>query len=244
MIFHRAGDSVVVCHVDHHDKAYAWAANRRLEVHPTTGAAQLLVLREKVVEVPVVVEVEAEAPRPFAETAEETLLKHGVPPALMDAGRATTEAGLYDLIDDLPEEAAEALLLMAEGLTPPEPVLAGEDGVSTDPYEHPDARRRFALVASDAEVQRAIDGGSEDWTVFLHPEQRLLAEQAFNGPARAVGSAGTGKTVVALHRAAALARRGEAGVLLCTFSPHLARARPQVPAARPRRRGPGDGGGA
>src|SRR5206468_1277784 len=59
----------------------------------------------------------------------------------------------------------------------------------------------------------------------LHPAQRALVEREFAGPARVSGSAGTGKTVVALHRAVHLARRHpEARVLLTTFSDTLANA--------------------
>lgn len=61
------------------------------------------------------------------------------------------------------------------------------------------------------------------WTVFLHPAQRQLVQRDFNGPARVSGSAGTGKTIVALHRAVFLARTNpDARVLLTTFSDTLA----------------------
>src|SRR5690606_11586584 len=63
------------------------------------------------------------------------------------------------------------------------------------------------------------------WTVFLHPEQRKTVERSFNGPARVTGSAGTGKTIVALHRAVHLARtHPDARILLTTFSDTLANA--------------------
>lgn len=75
------------------------------------------------------------------------------------------------------------------------------------------------------ELQRALDFPWEKWTVFLHPEQQQLVERSFNGPARVSGSAGTGKTIVALHRAVFLARRHpESRVLLATFSETLAKA--------------------
>lgn len=65
----------------------------------------------------------------------------------------------------------------------------------------------------------------EKWAVFLHPDQRALVERRFAGPARVSGSAGTGKTIVALHRAVHLARRApDAKVLLTTFSTTLANA--------------------
>ncbi|HGN2667526.1 TPA: 3'-5' exonuclease [Pseudomonas aeruginosa] len=74
-------------------------------------------------------------------------------------------------------------------------------------------------------MQRALDCPWEKWTVFLHPEQRQLVERDYSGPARVSGSAGTGKTVVALHRAAVLVRANpEARVLLTTFSDTLANA--------------------
>jgi len=51
------------------------------------------------------------------------------------------------------------------------------------------------------------------------------SEREFSGPARIVGSAGTGKTVVALHRASHHLRRSPDGrVLLATFSEPLANA--------------------
>ena len=56
------------------------------------------------------------------------------------------------------------------------------------------------------ELQRALDFPWEKWTVFLHPEQRQWVERDYAGPARVSGSAGTGKTIVALHRAVHLAR--------------------------------------
>ena len=57
------------------------------------------------------------------------------------------------------------------------------------------------------EFRRLMSAPIEDWMIFLHPDQRDLVDRSFNGPARVRGSAGTGKTVVALHRAAALAKR-------------------------------------
>jgi superfamily I DNA/RNA helicase len=75
------------------------------------------------------------------------------------------------------------------------------------------------------ELQRALDYPWEKWTVFLHPEQRQWVERDYAGPARVSGSAGTGKTIVALHRAAFLARtHADARVLLTTFSDALASA--------------------
>ena len=127
---------------------------------------------------------------------------------------------MFELADHLPAEAAEALLELATGGTPVRPVHAAED---SDPFAHPDAQRRFRLMANAEELERAFDFPWEQWTVFLHPAQRTIVERRYNGPARVGGSAGTGKTVVALHRAVHLARANpQARVLLTTFSETLA----------------------
>jgi superfamily I DNA/RNA helicase len=63
------------------------------------------------------------------------------------------------------------------------------------------------------------------WRTFLHPTQRRLAYRlVFNGPVRVTGGAGTGKTVVAMHRAKALADTQSGRILFTTFTRNLARA--------------------
>jgi len=122
--------------------------------------------------------------------------------------------------EHLPQEAAEALLELATGGQPQPPASLPSD---TDPFSHPDAQRRFRVMANQEELQRALDYPWEKWTVFLHPAQQQIVERDFNGPARISGSAGTGKTIVALHRAAFLARRhSQSRILLTTFSQALA----------------------
>ena len=229
LIVHKTERSLLLCYVGHHDAAYQWAERRRIERHPTTGAAQIIEVRETVVEIEVPRYVERQAPptRPepkpllFAGMNEEQLLGYGVPQEWLDDVRAADEDKLFELVDHLPSEAAEALLEIATGGTPRQPVHATAD---TDPFAHPDARRRFRVMADAEELQRALDYSWEKWTVFLHPTQHDTVVRAYSGPARVSGSAGTGKTVVALHRAVHLARTNtDARVLLTTFSITLAR---------------------
>ena len=227
LIVHKTQGSLLLCYVNHHDKAYDWAERRKLETHPKTGAAQLVEIRETVKEVIVPVYVQAELPvRPqpplFAQKSDDELLGYGVPAEWMDDVRTATEDTLLALADHLPAEAAEALLELATGGKPrvPEPVPA-----TISPFEHPDAQRRFRVMTNVEELQRALDFPWEKWTVFLHPEQRQWVERDYTGPARISGSAGTGKTIVALHRAVHLARvHPESRVLLATFSDTLAKA--------------------
>ena len=103
--------------------------------------------------------------------------------------------------------------------------MAQPSGAIANPFDHPDAQRRFRVMTNIEELQRALDFPWEKWTVFLHPEQRQWVERDYTGPARVSGSAGTGKTIVALHRAVHLARtHPDARVLLATFSDTLAHA--------------------
>ena len=225
IILHRSGENVVLCYVDSHDDAYRWAERRRLETHSTTGAAQLVELREVVQEVVVPVYVEAEQtppPKPavFARISDDQLLGYGVPEEWLDDVRVATEDSVLDLADHLPGEAAEALLELAVGKTP-QPSLPF--AVGGDPFSHPDALRRFRVMNNVEELAEALEYPWERWTVFLHPDQSGIVERNYNGPARVCGSAGTGKTVVALHHAAFLAKSSPDGrVLLTTFSDTLA----------------------
>lgn len=223
LVVHRSGDSQLIAYVGHHDDAYAWAERRRIEVHPRTGAAQFVELVERTSHAPFNQEQQrtAAAPikRPFAALADDDLLDVGVPTDWLQAVRESPEDELFDLLGKLPEEAAEALLnYAADGvLAKPEPFVA------EDPFAHPDATRRFRVLENIEELEAALEFPWEKWTVFLHPAQRALVERHWSGPARVAGTAGTGKTVVALHRAAHLAREGvNSRVLLTTFSKDLA----------------------
>jgi mRNA-degrading endonuclease RelE of RelBE toxin-antitoxin system len=254
LIVHRSEGSLLLCYVGHHDRAYEWAERRNLETHPKTGAAQLVEIRETVKEITVPVYVQTELPlatgtatdiKPlFADKSDAELLSYGVPTEWLSDVRNATEDSLLMLADHLPAEAAEALLELATGGKPrlapaaEAPIIASlqtrasleldakpTPPVAPDSFEHPDAQRRFRTIRNVEELQRALDYPWEKWTVFLHPDQREMVERDYAGPARVAGSAGTGKTIVALHRAAHLARtHPDARVLLTTFSDTLANA--------------------
>ena len=230
IIVHRTEASLLLCYVDHHDPAYHWAERRKLETHPATGAAQLVEIRERVEEfvVPRYVEAESELPSPaskpllFAKHSDDELLRYGVPPEWLADVRKADEDSLLTLAPHLPAEASEALLELAVGGTPvvPKPLDAGDD-----PFQHPDAQRRFRVMTDVEELERALEFPWDKWTIFLHPAQRQWVERDYSGPARVSGSAGTGKTIVALHRAVHLARsHADSRVLLTTFSETLANA--------------------
>lgn len=238
VIVHKTNSSLMLCYVDHHDKSYRWAERRKLETHPKTGAAQLVEVRERVEEirVPVYMPESTPADRPaesgpsaskkmsavFAGRSEDELLSYGVPPEWLADVMTADEDSLLELVSHLPSEAAEALLELAVGRTPQKSEFVVPE---TDPFKHPDAQRRFRVMNDVEELERALAFPWDKWITFLHPAQRQWVERDYNGPARVSGSAGTGKTIVALHRAVYLARgNSDARVLLTTFSDTLANA--------------------
>jgi superfamily I DNA/RNA helicase len=185
----------------------------------------------------------------FIGISNDELLGYGIPVEWLSDVKNATEDSLLALTDHLPAEASEALLELATGGKPrplvqretiaahAAPPLAARYSaehpdrarVSTVPtpgaFNHPDAQRRFRSITSVEELKLALDYPWDKWTVFLHPDQRDIVERNYAGAARVSGSAGTGKTIVALHRAAYLARTHlDARVLLTTFSDTLANA--------------------
>jgi hypothetical protein len=216
LVVHKTGDSLLVAYVGHHDDAYTWAERRRIEAHPRTGAVQIVEVRERVEEVAPPATLDLVVPESaksgekeavpqvlFSSLDDNALLSIGVPVDWLADVRAASEDGFFALAAHLPAEASEALLEYAATgrlLAPaPSPAIA-------DPFEHPDALRRIRLIADQDELEQALAFAWEKWGVFLHPSQRALVERSFSGPARVAGSAGTGKTIVAIHRAVRLAR--------------------------------------
>ena len=222
LIVHRTEASLLLCYVDHHDQAYSWAERRKLETHPRTGAAQLVEIREVVKRITVPQYVpDTTKPSLFENVTDDTLLSYGVPADWLQEVREADEDTVLELAEHLPAEAAEALLNLAIGVTPEVVPVSPE----VDPFDHPDAKRRFRVMDNIEEFERVLESPWDKWTIFLHPAQRELVEGNYSGPTRISGSAGTGKTIVALHRAVYLARSNpEARVLLTTFSDTLANA--------------------
>ena len=214
------GNRRAMMYVDHHDRAYKWAEGRQFETHPVTGAGQIVEFDEVVREQIVYVQREVAAPPLFLGEERDYLVSLGVPPVYMDWVRqVTSEDDLLDLCDRLPEEAAEALLLLHGGERPAPAVVTSEK----DPFCTPDAQRRFWIATDEEALARALEAPWAQWSVFLHPSQRDAVHRNFNGPVRVTGSAGTGKSVVAIHRAAEQARQSQGGrVFLTTFSRALA----------------------
>jgi superfamily I DNA/RNA helicase len=230
----------VLMWVDHHDEAYRWAERKRLEVHPATGAVQVL----DAAAVPDPASAPAEkAPVPpssvglFAAVKDKHLIRLGVPEELLPLVRSmNTDADLEKAEAVFPQEAYEALYLLAAGSSVDE-VFAevqkpkdDEKPVDTADFNkalrNDDSQRRFYIVEDAQNLAEVLTAPLDQWRIFLHPKQRQLVRSKFNGPARVLGGAGTGKTVVAMHRARYLAEQVYVGredrILFTTFTKNLA----------------------
>ncbi|MBV2180838.1 MAG: AAA family ATPase [Castellaniella sp.] len=245
------GDVYVLLYVDHHDAAYRWATNRRLAVNPVTGAMQLVVL-EHVVQTPQELDaganaadthgdltaaqtraVQAATPL-FAHHSDRELMSLGVPEGMLAAVRSVaTEDALDALQPSLPVEAYEGLFLVQAGDTISQ-ILASREtrvdrAIDTEDFaaslDTPEAQSRFVVVENDEAMRAIVNAPLAQWRVFLHPTQNKLAVGDRSGPMRVLGQAGTGKTVLAMHRARWLAEHQTGPgqkVLFTTFTRNLA----------------------
>ena len=233
------GDVFLCVWVDHHDDAYRWARNKRFEVNPKSGSLQLF----EVIEGGQVPAADAFAPSSapplFDEIDEEDLIFAGVPLPLLETVRSLqSDQDLDKLAPFLPEEAAEMLTYLAAGCSLPEALeeTARDDkpeDVADIDIEDFDAalakagsKRQFRIPQDEEELQAMLDAPLEQWRVFLHPSQREIVEVDADGPMRVLGGAGTGKTVVLMHRANHLLKHAftdpDDRILVTTFTKNLA----------------------
>lgn len=238
-----SGDVYVLLYVDHHDAAYHWAENRKLAINPVTGAMQLVVLESVVQAVPVaepaVVPAVAAKSQPtvepiFSSVDDRELLSLGVPEDALVSVRAITSDEQLDAMQAiLPIEAYEGLFLVAAGDTVSQVLGARETRVDqpvdtadfATALTTPESKSRFVIVDNDEAMMAIMNAPLAQWRVFLHPTQQKLANGDRSGPVRVLGGAGTGKTVLAMHRAKWLAEnRTPDGnkVLFTTFTRNLA----------------------
>lgn len=162
-----------------------------------------------------------------------------------------TRAGLNQWLKHLPEDAQALLQLIAEGQSRSEVLAMARESslsISTDgprqttPSDTANGttaktfrealsslgtQQSFVVVQGEEDLRRLLDSPLEQWRVFLHSSQRVYVENNYHGPFRLLGAAGTGKTVVAMHRAKRLAAKllrdhSSQKVLFTTYSTNLA----------------------
>jgi mRNA-degrading endonuclease RelE of RelBE toxin-antitoxin system len=246
------GNIFVFLWVDKHDDAYAWAAGRRVSIHPKTGAIQIIESTtvgdaDAKDTVPGQAVTASPSPSPFAGShdgpklfdpfTDDELIALGVPAELIELARTIRDENDLNTIQRrFPPDAQEALQYLAGGYGYSEVLEAlglgeeNEDVVNTDDFEtaldNDLSRRSILIITSDTNLEAALDYPLDKWRVFLHPQQQRTVTVNATGPYRVLGGAGTGKTVVAMHRACHLIRSvfpdTSDRVLFTTYNPNLA----------------------
>lgn len=227
----ESGNVYILLWVDHHDEAYEWARRKKCDINSETGSLQVYTVDSTEGEI----EPKASSEGIFQRVSDRYLLKMGVPKELVKRVKSIqSEMELEGERESLPAEAYEALTLLSAGLTPEEIIEELFTEVEVDETDYHSAlsregSRQYFIKLDDQteeELKEMLSAPLEKWRVFLHRSQRKLVEKKFNGPARVLGGAGTGKTVVAMHRAKWLAKNIPAGsgekVLFTTFTVNLA----------------------
>ena len=220
----------VLAAIKPHDEAYTYAVSLRLDINPANGAMEII----QEASIQRAIEQVRDKPRPddahqVLPYSSAELVELGVRPDVAgQAVRISTDDELLALVEDLPGWQQQALLDLATGKSLPD--VRADYGVGDTPTQDPTValtravtRMEFVHIEGEDELRRMVEGDFEEWRTFLHPQQRTVVDRpTYNGPFRLAGGAGTGKTVVALHRAVFLAQRADRRVLLCTFTRTLA----------------------
>jgi UvrD-like helicase C-terminal domain/AAA domain len=230
VLFALPPDLLVMAAIKPHDEAYDFAKTIRLDINPANGAMELIAEQtiQRAVQEFSQKPQTSDAPQVLPYAASD-LVELGIRKDVAEqAVRLSSESELLELVDHLPEWQQQALLDLATGKSIAD--VREDYGVGAEPTNDPAqsfsravTRMEFVTIQDDDELRRMVEGDFEEWRTFLHPQQRMLAERpVYNGPFRLAGGAGTGKTVVALHRAVFLAQVPNTRVLLCTFNRTLA----------------------
>ena len=230
------GDVYILLWVDHHDDAYAWARRHKCTINSETGAIQVFEVDAgendiNTQERPPEAGVEVGA---FDGLKDRELVRLGVPVELLPLVRSLRDDRELDAVQRrLPLEAYEGLFLLLAGERysdiineREQPVEAAIDtGDFTRALQRPASQSRFLVADDELELSAMLAAPLDQWRVFLHPSQRRLVEGNKSGAVRVLGGAGTGKTVVAMHRAKWLAQHcagPHQRVLFTTFTRNLA----------------------
>ena len=215
--------------VDHHDEAYAWAKRKKCSINRLTGSVQIFDVQEVIEEQNTIDE-----PALFASISDEVFERIGLPEEQLPMIKAIkTLEGLRSLKAAIPEDAFEGLEWLGNGFTVEEvldtlyPEIDHVEVKENDfaaALQTDASKKSFVIVDGEEELQAIMQEPLEKWRIFLHPTQRKVVGKKFNGSARVLGGAGTGKTVVAMHRAKMLAADLEADekILFTTYTKNLA----------------------
>ena len=212
--------------IDHHDEAYEWAKNKKCEVNLKTGAIQIYDITIGPQSIPSEKNFYL-----FSEISDIDLVELGLPEELIPLARSVSDTQeFYSKKNLFPADVFETLSWIAEGFPLNEvKALIKQEYVPIsnnfeDALDNPETLKTFVVVEGEDELRKIMAEPLEKWRVFLHPTQRKIVKKNYSGAARVLGGAGTGKTVVAMHRAKQLATslRENERILFTTYTANLA----------------------
>jgi hypothetical protein len=225
-----SGDVYTLLKVLQHDDAYAWAQRSNVSVNSATGGIEIRDEAELDRQIPEMANAAKRAGVPiFGNISDGELSKLGVDEKVLAFARTVTSSAQLDAAKSfLPETQWDVLFGLAAGFTPEEVWADLGAQILNEPVDIEDieaailrSRDRVVLVSGPDELMDVFAYPFATWRVYLHPTQRTVVDATYKGPARVTGGPGTGKTVVALHRANMLAKRGMGKVLVTTFTSTL-----------------------
>lgn len=217
-------DNFMLLYVDKHDKAYRWAQNKTMIWNEYTQTCQIIPIS---IEEPSPVQEsvskeEKESASPLSAITDEQLLAIGVPTELIPLVRTINNFDDLDKAEDkLPQDTFENIFDIMDGEDVQkiiDTVIEGKAKDGEDSLLSNNNRRRFIEVTDDDELTRVMGEGMEKWQLFLHPSQRKLVNSEYKGSVKVSGSAGTGKTIAAIHRLKYLTEKENAQVLFTTYT--------------------------
>ncbi len=217
-----------------HDETDRWMHNNELRRNPALGVLESVNVLEIEKAVAAAPPAKSEAGFLYSHRRDRDFENLGIDPSLLPVVRSLqTEEALEPLLGILPPSNAEALLelLGDEPLEEIYPRLVSSVDASDlrSGSAAPASQGHYFVISDDEELQLWLDKPFALWRTYLHHSQRQAAyAERYDGPALVTGGPGTGKTVVALHRAKALAEQlsepPAKQILLTTFHIGLARA--------------------
>lgn len=218
--FQQKTNTCIILWCDHHDEAYKWASNKKIDVNDITGTLQIYDVKENEIVMNNI------GLRLFDKYSDEQLIAIGVPKLQLNFIRNIPSIEyFYDYKEAFSSDIYEYLELLINGNDYNEVLQLvnslKDENVDNNYYNA--AKRssgEFAIIDDNKDLEKMNEWPLDKWRIFLHPCQKKIVKKDFFGPARVTGEAGTGKTVVAMHRAKYLLEKGNK-VLFVTFTKNL-----------------------
>lgn len=230
---------IMFVHVNEHDKAYRWAEGRRVKLDKATNRIRIV---EEIEQNQEAITNNEQEKNLFSDFKDKKLIALGVAEEAVALARSlSSESELDDAQDRFDPLSFQVLYALAAGYSEEEvyalvgdviiePSSTDQDKAFEDLITTEESRQTIFTPQSIEELRRFFDGELEGWRIWLHPDQRKFAYKDYNGPAMVRGGAGTGKTVVAMHRAKYLADQLTADpqnagqkILITTYTTTLAK---------------------